>query len=109
MWVFFMNGTGINSMEGAGAISLLRMLRLSRICRVARLLQSIPELMVLIKGIRAACPAVSWTLFFLVIVIYVFSVAFRILCRENALGVKYFSSIGQGMSTLLLPGLLPDS
>jgi len=73
--------------------------------------------MILVKGIMAAGPAVSWTLIFLVLVIYFFSVTFRILCKENALGQPYvedgsggyFSSIPHSMSSLLLPGLLPDA
>jgi len=39
-------------------------------------------------------------------------VAFRILCKENSLGKEkdsYFASIPDGMRTLLLPGLFPDS
>merc|ERR1719469_1513316 len=67
--------------------------------------------MVLIKGMKAALPSVGWTLSFLVIVMYVFSVAFRILCKSNSLGAEdsYFSSIPTGMKSLLLPGMLPDS
>merc|ERR1719330_1159753 len=65
--------------------------------------------MVLIKGIGAAGPSVAWTLAFLVIILYVFSVAFRILCKENSLGDSYFTSVPAGMAALLLPGMLPDS
>merc|ERR1740129_21214 len=99
VYAFFLSGS-FNPFEGAGAISLLRMLRLTRICRLVRLLRAVPELMVLIKGIRAACPAVSWTLTFLVTVIYIFSVAFKILCKTNTLGKTYFPSVPMGMKSL---------
>merc|ERR1740121_1512378 len=100
---------GASPFQGAGAVSLLRMLRLTRICRLVRVLRVVPELMVLIKGLRAAFKSVGWTLALLVIVIYIFAVCFRILCKENPLGATVFASIPDGMRFLLLPGLLPDS
>lgn len=102
-------GGGGGGASGAGAISLLRMLRLTRICRLVRLLRAIPELMVLIKGIIAAFPSVAWTLAFLVIIIYVFAVAFKILSTGTALETTPFRNIPNGMAYVLLAGMLPDN
>jgi len=107
--VMWMNPGG-GGVGGGGAVSLLRMLRLSRMVRLVRLLRAVPELMVLIRGLQAAFPSVAWTLGFLVIVIYVFSVAFNILLKdEQDLRTNHFSSVPHGMVTLLLPGLFPDN
>jgi len=96
-------------MAGAGALSLLRMLRLTRICRVVRILRAVPELMVLIKGLVAASRAVGWTLGLLVIIIYVFAVAFKIITSNNEAAKPFFKNVPTAMVTLLLPGLLPDN
>merc|ERR1712194_436359 len=59
----------------------------------------------------AASTSVGWTLAFLIIIIYVFAVAFRILWKDNSLGQEEsnFESVPAGMRTMLLPGLLPDN
>mmetsp|Transcript_106822 Transcript_106822/g.276127 ORF Transcript_106822/g.276127 Transcript_106822/m.276127 type:complete len:812 (-) Transcript_106822:203-2638(-) len=100
---------GGQAMNGTGVISLLRMLRLTRMVRLVRLFRALPELMVLLKGMTAASRSVGWTMSLLVIIMYVFAIAFRIITKGTDIGEQYFSSIPAGMVTLMLPGLLPDN
>jgi len=88
---------------------LVRLVRLSRVVRLMRLLRAVPELMVLIKGIGAASRSVVWTFAFLLIIIYTFAVVFKMVTDGRAVGDKYFGTIPDAMSFLLLTGLLPDS
>jgi hypothetical protein len=59
-------------------LGLLRMFRVARVFRIARLIRSIPELVVLIKGMYAASRAVLSTGFLLLMLIYTTSLVFRL-------------------------------
>lgn len=96
----------IGSSASTKGTSLFRILRLTRMARLMRLLRAFPELMVLLKGIKAATKSVAWTSVLLIIIIYVFGVAFRILAGSSSTG--YFSSVPKSMATFFLDGLLPD-
>eukprot|EP00927_Polykrikos_kofoidii_P034234 TRINITY_DN2906_c0_g1_i2.p1 TRINITY_DN2906_c0_g1~~TRINITY_DN2906_c0_g1_i2.p1 ORF type:complete len:843 (+),score=124.19 TRINITY_DN2906_c0_g1_i2:135-2663(+) len=103
---------GIDDTEGLGQTSILRIVRLfrlTRMARVARLLRTVPELMILVKGIFVATRAVFFTLCLLAMIIYVFSITF-VQLSEDTLNVKklYFSSVLHSCSSLLLRGTLPD-
>lgn len=97
---------------GAGNASILRiarLLRLSRMARMARLLRALPELMIMIRGMVAATRSVFFTLCLLVIVIYVFAIAFTQLCAGMQIGDQYFSTVPDSMFTLLIYGTLLDN
>merc|ERR1719433_782599 len=83
-------------------VRLIKVLRLARIARVARLLRAVPEIMILVKGVVIAARSVFFTLLLLVLVMYVFAVAFCQLLEGTELGEEYFSSMGNAMATLLL-------
>jgi len=76
--------------------------------RVARLLRSWPELTILLKGISIAARSVLSTLCLLLVLVYVFAMAFRQLTNNTAVGHKYFRSVPFGMKVLLLKSALPD-
>lgn len=61
------------------------------------------------QGMSVAFRSMFWTLVLLFMVIYVFAVAFKILTKGHPLEALYFGTLLESMSTLLLPGLLPDS
>lgn len=67
-----------------------------------------PELMVLIKGMVSASRVVFFTMFLLLICIYVFAIVFRQLTDDTEAGHMYFSSILGSMYTLFLHGALLD-
>mmetsp|Transcript_59321 Transcript_59321/g.103504 ORF Transcript_59321/g.103504 Transcript_59321/m.103504 type:complete len:294 (-) Transcript_59321:22-903(-) len=75
---------------------------------MARLLRAMPELMIMIKGMAVATRSVFFTLTLLGIIIYLFAITFRQLTEGMPLGEKYFRSVPDAMTTLLLRGTLPD-
>jgi hypothetical protein len=106
------NQGGVPGLGDAAVLRLLRLMRLTRMARMARLLRAMPELMILIKGMAVAARSVFFTLCLLVIVLYVFGIAFTQMIGETEVGAQYYSSVPHAMSTLLLHGCfgedLPD-
>lgn len=109
--------TAVVSLSEAGSSSgprdpsvlkLFRMLRLLRMARVIHILNALPELMVLIKGMQVACRAVSCTVLLLLVIIYVFAVAFRQLTYGTPVGDETFPSVLISMRFLLIQGTMPD-
>merc|ERR1719362_249066 len=101
---------GASNGGGAGNASILRMarlLRLTRVARMARLLRAMPELLILIKGLMAAMRSVMFTLGLLLVIIYLFAIAFTQLC-ENTECETVFSSVLHSMHYLLVKGALMD-
>mmetsp|Transcript_154857 Transcript_154857/g.288746 ORF Transcript_154857/g.288746 Transcript_154857/m.288746 type:complete len:733 (-) Transcript_154857:167-2365(-) len=92
----------------ASILRLLRLLRLTRMARMARLLRALPELMILIKGMAVATRSVFFTLVLLIIIIYLFAIAFTTLAKGTDIGDQYFDKVPHSMGTLLLGGILPD-
>mmetsp|Transcript_118855 Transcript_118855/g.296450 ORF Transcript_118855/g.296450 Transcript_118855/m.296450 type:complete len:621 (-) Transcript_118855:315-2177(-) len=84
-----------------------RLLRLSRMTRMVRLFRVIPELLIMIKGMRAACRSVLFTLVLLGIILYVFGIAFTQMAGEDL--KDKFGTVPLSMHTLLLDGTLLDS
>jgi len=100
------NGGSISDRLGnASVLKLMKLLRLSRMARMVRLLRAIPELMILIKGISVATRSVFFTLCLLVVIIYIFGIAFTQLTQETTVGTKYFDNVLSSMNTLLLYGV----
>lgn len=94
---------------------------------MAKLLRTMPELMLLIKGIVVATRSVFFTLALLAIIIYVFAIIFMQLAKDVPdLGLRrdfvptsgnatvaeleylYFDRFGSSMHTLLFEAVLPD-
>lgn len=97
------------SFEQSSSLRLLRLLRLIRIARIARLLRILPELMILIKGMLAAMRSVGFTLALLVMVLYVFAIAFTQICADTDVGQSHFPRITRSMYNLLIYGVFLDS
>eukprot|EP00929_Paragymnodinium_shiwhaense_P005579 TRINITY_DN10775_c0_g1_i1.p1 TRINITY_DN10775_c0_g1~~TRINITY_DN10775_c0_g1_i1.p1 ORF type:complete len:805 (+),score=195.65 TRINITY_DN10775_c0_g1_i1:153-2567(+) len=102
-------GTGEGSGLGnASILKMARLLRLTRMARMARLLHAMPELMILIKAIFVAFRSVFFTVFLLMILIYIFAILFVQLTEGHPVGKQYFDGVLGAMGTLLLAGNLPD-
>jgi len=99
---------GVAGMRDASILKLVRLIRLARMARMARLLRATPELLILIKGLWVAARSVLFTLCLLVIIIYVFAVAFKQLADDTDLGRRRFDTVLEAMGTLLLEATLPD-
>jgi voltage-gated sodium channel len=112
-WILLvlLNFTGGKSPLGNTA--MLRLLRLLRLSRLVRMLRSLPELMILIKGMVAAMRSVSYVIGLLILILYVFSIAFTQLSQtelqETAeLGPTFFPSVAHGMYSLLIYAVFLD-
>jgi len=101
------NGGG--GLGDASLLRLVRLLRLTRMARMAKLLRALPELMILIKGMVAACRSVVLTLSLLVVVIYIFAILFTQITFGTDVGSNYFSSVSNSMYTLLVYGTFLDN
>lgn len=95
--------------DSTGMIRLVRLLRIVRIARIARLLHHLPELLILVRAMVIATRAVFFSVILLVLVLYVFGIAFTQLAQGSPLADKYFGNIPDSMTTLLLNGIFLDS
>merc|ERR1712232_558932 len=76
--------------------------------RMAKLMRALPELLILIKGIIIATRTVFFTLFLLMLIIYVYAVLFTLLCKEDPELKGNFGAMKLSMVTLLIAGAFPD-
>mmetsp|Transcript_13993 Transcript_13993/g.31724 ORF Transcript_13993/g.31724 Transcript_13993/m.31724 type:complete len:760 (-) Transcript_13993:125-2404(-) len=104
--IILLGGSGA---DGLGNASILRLFRLLRLSRLARMLRSMPELMILIKGMVAAGRSVFFTLCLLALLLYIFSIAFTQLTEGEECGELYFKTIPASMHTLLIVGTFLDN
>eukprot|EP00930_Biecheleria_cincta_P042782 TRINITY_DN29438_c0_g1_i1.p1 TRINITY_DN29438_c0_g1~~TRINITY_DN29438_c0_g1_i1.p1 ORF type:complete len:642 (+),score=111.97 TRINITY_DN29438_c0_g1_i1:83-2008(+) len=103
-WILtaFASGSGAKVFQG---LRWLRLVRLTRLARIARLLRAVPELLIMVKAIIISLKTVSYTFVLLLLVGYIFGVAFTILTEGKDLR---FNGVLTSMNTLLLAGALPD-
>jgi hypothetical protein len=91
---------------GAGSnmrvLVVFRTLRLLRVLRLGRVLRSLPELLVIVRGVVIASRGVSVVLVLLGFIIYVGAVVFRVLLEGTHLGAMHFSTVPVAMGTLLI-------
>lgn len=110
---------GDSPLGNAGILRLFRLLRLSRMMRMMR---SMPELLILIKGMVSAIRSVGFAILLLVIIMYIFAIAFVQLLAEKRgtyvndsgeemmeAGALYFPAIPYSMYTLLVTGTFLDN
>ncbi|CAK0830324.1 unnamed protein product, partial [Prorocentrum cordatum] len=107
---------GSGALRGGPVLRIFRVMRLTRLARMARLMRSVPELLVLVKGLTVAIRSVTCTLGLLLLVIYCFAVLFvQLLGRKGSVpknGAQLsggeelldgaFSSVPWAMHTLLM-------
>mmetsp|Transcript_18211 Transcript_18211/g.38845 ORF Transcript_18211/g.38845 Transcript_18211/m.38845 type:complete len:400 (-) Transcript_18211:8-1207(-) len=105
--ILVFSGGGAESPLGNAAI--LRLFRLLRLSRLARMLKTLPELMILIKGMTSAMRSVFFVMCLLVIVLYIFAIAFVQLSEGTTFGEKYFPNVVSAMYYLLIHGVFLDS
>jgi voltage-gated sodium channel len=102
-------GIGSSGGSGMGGASILRLFRLLRLSRLARMLRSMPELMILIKGMVAASRSVFFTMCLLVIGLYLFAIAMRQLTQGTDVGELFFYSVPASMYKLTIEGVFLDN
>lgn len=110
-WVFTIMGeiTGDKGTSPLGGAAVLRLFRLLRLSRLLRMLRSLPELMILVKGIRQAMRTVLYVILLLVIILYVFAIAFTQLAMDKEhIRETYFTNVALSMYSLLIYGTFLD-
>jgi len=100
--------TSDGGLGNASVLRIVRLLRLLRMSRVGKLCRLMPELMILIKGMAVAIRTVCYTLFLLMIIVYVFAIAFMQLTKGTEMQEMYFKTVLGTMGHLLMEGILPD-
>jgi hypothetical protein len=107
-WVLLIVMTAIGGGGGSpiGGTSILRLFRLLRLSRLMRMLRSLPELMILIKGMVTAMKSVAYVMGLLLLITYVFAIAFTQLAvqdevKECDMGNTYFANVSHAMYSLL--------
>merc|ERR1719337_198610 len=86
-----------------GGTSILRLFRLLRLSRLMRMLRSLPELMILIKGMATAMKSVAYVMALLIILTYVFAIAFtQLAVGTPTIGDDYFANIAHSMYSLII-------
>jgi len=76
---------------------------------LVRMMRSLPELMIMIKGMVTAAASVSYTLGLLMVVTYVFAIALANLSIGTSFREQYFQGVGLSMYTLFIYGTFLDS
>lgn len=101
-----LQGSGSGPEFPTAVLRLIRLARLSRAMRIVRMLRSLPELMIMIKGMMSAAASVGYTLFLLVMITYIFSIALRNMVPvdsdEDAIYNLYFSTVPEAMHNLIV-------
>jgi hypothetical protein len=95
------------AISGGGGLNLptavLRLFRLARLSRLIRMVRSLPELMIMIKGMVSAAVSVGYTLGLLLVITYVFSIALRNLVPvDSNIEDVYFSSVPESIHNLII-------
>ena len=101
-------GGTTDSGSGIGDASVLRMLRMVRITRVIRVASYMPEVMIIIKGLTVASRSVFFTFVLLLLITYIFGIAFRQLAQETVLEAELFPSVPATVLTLVVQCVMPD-
>jgi len=85
-----------------GGTSVLRLFGLLRLSRLMKMLRSLPELMILIKGMATAMKSVAYVMGLLVLITYVFAIAFTQLAVGQQCGDDYFANVAHSMYSLFI-------
>jgi len=89
-------------------VKLLKLVKIMRLSRLAKLLRTVPELVIIMKGIVFAARSVFVFVLFWMIVIYMFAILLTELTRDLDIGAERFPTVIKSMNTLLLAGVIPD-
>ncbi|CAJ1353993.1 unnamed protein product [Effrenium voratum] len=93
--------SGTPSTFNPAFLRLTRVFKFFRMVRLVRLLRYMPEIIILVKGLGVASRSVFFTLCLLGLLIYVYGIAFKHLCKETPVGLEYFNTLSGSMFTLL--------
>eukprot|EP00928_Gymnodinium_smaydae_P036561 TRINITY_DN25536_c0_g1_i1.p1 TRINITY_DN25536_c0_g1~~TRINITY_DN25536_c0_g1_i1.p1 ORF type:complete len:643 (-),score=164.91 TRINITY_DN25536_c0_g1_i1:153-1868(-) len=95
-------------MGNTSVLRLVRLLRLLRMARMVRLLRSMPELLILVRGMAAATRSVCYSLCLLIVLMYIFGIIFVNMMKDTEAGVEFFATVPGSMNSLLTFGVFWD-
>merc|ERR1711937_105175 len=104
----FLSGPAQGGDSPLGNVSMLRLLRLARLTRILKMLRSMPELLILVKGMLAASRSVMFTVVLLAGLLYVYAIVFTSICGGTEIEEE-FKTVPHSMYTLFMVGTLLDS
>jgi len=108
-WIMLIVMAAVGGESPMGGTSILRLFRLLRLSRLMRMLRSLPELMILIKGMATAMKSVAYVMALLIILTYVFAIAFtQLAVGTPTIGDDYFANIAHSMYSLIIYATLLD-
>jgi len=102
---FDATSSGIVDLSFVKMVKLVKLLRLSRL---AKLLRSVPELVIIMKGLGFAARSVAVFFLLWIVIIYIFAILLKELTQDTAVGRERFPSVPDSMNTLLLAGIIPE-
>jgi voltage-gated sodium channel len=86
-----------------GNTAILRLFRLLRLSRLMRMMRSFPELLILVKGMMQAMTSVAYVMGLLVIITYVFAIAFtQLSVGKEIISERYFPNVAIAMYSLFI-------
>jgi len=97
-----------NIMSSLITVRVLKILRLARVARLAKLMRTVPELLILVRGVTAAFRSVMVTFLLLFAIVYVFALLFTQMTQGTPLHDRLFSSMTHSMASLALRATVPD-
>jgi len=86
----------------AQALRVFRLFRLVRVARTTRLLHSVPELLILARGMLAGMRSVVAVFSLLLLIVYVFAITFTMMLSGTKFEHGVFETVPESMNTLLL-------
>lgn len=90
--------------------AILRLFRLLRLTRLVKMFNSMPQLMILIKGMVTAMKSVTYVFFLLIVITYVFAIMTTQLTADAPeIHEAYFDSVALSMYSLLIYGTFLDA
>eukprot|EP00930_Biecheleria_cincta_P014290 TRINITY_DN12363_c0_g1_i1.p1 TRINITY_DN12363_c0_g1~~TRINITY_DN12363_c0_g1_i1.p1 ORF type:complete len:869 (-),score=186.52 TRINITY_DN12363_c0_g1_i1:160-2766(-) len=89
-------------------VKMVKLVKLMRLSRLTKLLRSVPELVIIVKGLGFAARSVAVFFLLWIVIIYIFAILLKELTSDTAVGSERFSSVPDSMNTLLLAGIIPD-
>jgi hypothetical protein len=92
----------------SGLARLGRLCKLVRMGKMLRLLKTVPEIMIMVRGLVAAFRSVVLTLILLCGALYVFAIVLTQLYADHPAGSAFFGSVPRSMRTLWVYGTLLD-
>ena len=106
------SGSGASAVgRSATVLRVARILRVLRTARIVRVARYMPELMILVKGLVVAARSVFFTMVLLLLITYVFSIAFLQLSQayqSEALMTGFFPTMPESVLTLIVYCIMPD-